>query len=183
VGRALTTRKHASLHAETTAAPGHRSLECAAGDLDAAANSAPNMRAAGEGAPLCDTTKPYQTECLSLGRECRSRPADELLRNMSMPSPRHLRFFRRYWPSVCSRTNSCSIARTERKYSASSIPPLILIFLVLGTIFLASPRRRGGALARLGARSWRSHAQSCRFDLLKQALENTTKLSCFVLSS
>jgi TRAP-type mannitol/chloroaromatic compound transport system permease large subunit len=62
------------------------------------------------------------------------------------------------------------------------IPPLILIFLVLGTIFLgvATPTE-GGALGAIGALVMATSRRKLSLDLLKQALENTTKLSCFVL--
>jgi len=62
------------------------------------------------------------------------------------------------------------------------IPPLILIFLVLGTIFLgiATPTE-GGALGATGALIMATARRKLSLDLLKQALENTTKLSCFVL--
>jgi TRAP-type mannitol/chloroaromatic compound transport system permease large subunit len=62
------------------------------------------------------------------------------------------------------------------------IPPLVLIFLVLGTIFLgiATPTE-GGALGAIGALVMATARGKLSLDLLKQALENTTKLSCFVL--
>jgi TRAP-type mannitol/chloroaromatic compound transport system permease large subunit len=62
------------------------------------------------------------------------------------------------------------------------IPPLVLIFLVLGTIFLgvATPTE-GGALGAMGALIMATARRKLSLDLLKQALENTTKLSCFVL--
>jgi TRAP-type mannitol/chloroaromatic compound transport system permease large subunit len=62
------------------------------------------------------------------------------------------------------------------------IPPLVLIFLVLGTIFLgiATPTE-GGALGAIGALVMATARRKLSLDLLKQALENTTKLACFVL--
>jgi TRAP-type mannitol/chloroaromatic compound transport system permease large subunit len=62
------------------------------------------------------------------------------------------------------------------------IPPLVLIFLVLGTIFLgiATPTE-GGALGAIGALVMATARGKLSLGLLKQALENTTKLSCFVL--
>jgi tripartite ATP-independent transporter DctM subunit len=62
------------------------------------------------------------------------------------------------------------------------IPPLVLIFLVLGTIFLgvATPTE-GGALGAMGALIMATARRKLTLSLLKQALENTTKLSCFVL--
>ncbi len=62
------------------------------------------------------------------------------------------------------------------------IPPLVLIFLVLGTIFLgiATPTE-GGAMGAMGALIMATARRKLSLDLLKQALTNTTKLSCFVL--
>jgi TRAP-type mannitol/chloroaromatic compound transport system permease large subunit len=62
------------------------------------------------------------------------------------------------------------------------IPPLILIFLVLGTIFLgiATPTE-GGAMGALGALIMAGGKRKLSFKLLKQALDNTAKLACFVL--
>jgi tripartite ATP-independent transporter DctM subunit len=62
------------------------------------------------------------------------------------------------------------------------IPPLVLIFLVLGTIFLgiATPTE-GGAMGATGALIMALARRKLDFDLLKQALVNTTRLSCFVL--
>ena len=62
------------------------------------------------------------------------------------------------------------------------IPPLVLIFLVLGTIFLgiATPTE-GGAMGALGALLMAAGRRSLSFNLLKQALENSTKLSIFVM--
>jgi TRAP-type mannitol/chloroaromatic compound transport system permease large subunit len=62
------------------------------------------------------------------------------------------------------------------------IPPLVLIFLVLGTIFLglATPTE-GGAMGALGALIMAVGKRKLDRSLLTQALENTTKLSVFVL--
>ena len=62
------------------------------------------------------------------------------------------------------------------------IPPLVLIFLVLGTIFLglATPTE-GGAMGALGALIMAVLKRRLSMALLKQALDNTTRLSCFVL--
>lgn len=62
------------------------------------------------------------------------------------------------------------------------IPPLILIFLVLGTIFLgiATPTE-GGAMGALGALIMAGGKRKLSLKLLKQALDNTAKLACFVL--
>jgi TRAP-type mannitol/chloroaromatic compound transport system permease large subunit len=62
------------------------------------------------------------------------------------------------------------------------IPPLVLIFLVLGTIFLgiATPTE-GGAMGAAGALIMALARRRLSFDLLKQALDSTARLSCFVL--
>ncbi len=62
------------------------------------------------------------------------------------------------------------------------IPPLVLIFLVLGTIFLgvATPTE-GGAMGALGALLMAVFKRRLSNPLLKQALDNTMRLSTFVL--
>jgi TRAP-type mannitol/chloroaromatic compound transport system permease large subunit len=62
------------------------------------------------------------------------------------------------------------------------MPPLILIFLVLGTIFLgvATPTE-GGAMGALGALILAKGKGRLSMGILKQALENTSKLASFVL--
>ena len=62
------------------------------------------------------------------------------------------------------------------------LPPLVLIFLVLGTIFIgvATPTE-GGAMGAVGALIMAVSRRRLSFDLLKQALDNTAKLSCFVM--
>ncbi|MCX2861863.1 TRAP transporter large permease subunit [Paucibacter sp. PLA-PC-4] len=62
------------------------------------------------------------------------------------------------------------------------IPPLVLIFLVLGTIFLgvATPTE-GGAMGAVGALIMAVSRGRLGLGLMKQALDNTARLSCFVL--
>lgn len=62
------------------------------------------------------------------------------------------------------------------------IPPLLLIFLVLGTIFLgiATPTE-GGAMGALGAIVMATLRGRLNYSLLKQALTSTTKLASFVV--
>ncbi len=62
------------------------------------------------------------------------------------------------------------------------VPPLALIFLVLGTIFIgvATPTE-GGAMGAAGAILLAYGKRRMTFDLLKQATESTAKLSAFVL--
>jgi TRAP-type mannitol/chloroaromatic compound transport system permease large subunit len=74
------------------------------------------------------------------------------------------------------------LSRLSERVTFVLIPPLILIFLVLGTIFLglATPTE-GGAMGALGAFIMALARRKLSMDLLKQALDNTTRLSCFVL--
>lgn len=62
------------------------------------------------------------------------------------------------------------------------IPPLVLIFLVLGTIFLgiATPTE-GGAMGAVGALIMALARRQLSLVLLKEALDNSARLSCFVL--
>jgi len=62
------------------------------------------------------------------------------------------------------------------------IPPLALIFLVLGTIFMgvATPTE-GGAMGAVGAIIMALVRRRLSLPLLKQAMDSTTKLSCFVV--
>jgi TRAP-type mannitol/chloroaromatic compound transport system permease large subunit len=62
------------------------------------------------------------------------------------------------------------------------IPPLALIFLVLGTIFLgiATPTE-GGAMGATGALIMAMARRRIDLQLMRQAMDTTMKLSCFVL--
>ena len=62
------------------------------------------------------------------------------------------------------------------------IPPLALIFLVLGTIFvgIATPTE-GGAMGATGALLLALFKRRLTLDLLKQAMDSTAKLSAFVI--
>jgi TRAP-type mannitol/chloroaromatic compound transport system permease large subunit len=62
------------------------------------------------------------------------------------------------------------------------VPPLALIFLVLGTIFigLATPTE-GGAMGATGALLLAIAKRRLTFDLVRQATESTAKLSAFVV--
>ncbi|MFO1167500.1 MAG: TRAP transporter large permease subunit [Rhodoblastus sp.] len=62
------------------------------------------------------------------------------------------------------------------------VPPLALIFLVLGTIFvgIATPTE-GGAMGALGALLLAMGKRKLSLDLLKQAMDTTAKLSSFVV--
>ncbi len=74
------------------------------------------------------------------------------------------------------------LSRMAERVTFVLIPPLLLIFLVLGTIFLgiATPTE-GGAMGALGALTMAFVRRRLSFSLLKQALNTTTKLSCFVV--
>ncbi len=62
------------------------------------------------------------------------------------------------------------------------IPPLALIFLVLGTIFLgiATPTE-GGAMGAVGAMGLAAMKGRLNMTVIRQALESTTRLSAFVM--
>ena len=64
----------------------------------------------------------------------------------------------------------------------SLLPPLILIFLVLGTIFigLATPTE-GGAMGAVGALILAALNRRLNLTMVRQALDTTTKLSSFVV--
>jgi tripartite ATP-independent transporter DctM subunit len=62
------------------------------------------------------------------------------------------------------------------------VPPLFLIFLVLGTIFIgvATPTE-GGAMGASGALILGALKRRLTYDLVRQAVESTAKLSAFVV--
>ncbi|MDH6590680.1 TRAP-type mannitol/chloroaromatic compound transport system permease large subunit [Variovorax sp. TBS-050B] len=74
------------------------------------------------------------------------------------------------------------LSRMAERVTFVLIPPLLLIFLVLGTIFLgvATPTE-GGAMGAVGALIMAAVRGRMSMSLLKQALNTTTKLSCFVI--
>jgi len=69
-----------------------------------------------------------------------------------------------------------------RRAAVSMLPPLALIFLVLGTIFLgiATPTE-GGALGAVGALVLAALHRRLNVSMLKQAMDSTMKLTSFVL--
>jgi tripartite ATP-independent transporter DctM subunit len=69
-----------------------------------------------------------------------------------------------------------------RRVIVSLVPPLVLIFLVLGTIFIgvATPTE-GGAMGATGALALALINRRLDWNLLKQAMDKTAKLSAFVL--
>lgn len=74
------------------------------------------------------------------------------------------------------------VSRLAQQVTFVLIPPLLLIFLVLGTIFLgiATPTE-GGAMGALGALVMAFVRRRLTYPVLMQALENSTKLSIFVM--
>ncbi|MBK8158292.1 MAG: TRAP transporter large permease subunit [Rhodospirillaceae bacterium] len=74
------------------------------------------------------------------------------------------------------------LSRLAQEVVVTLIPPLALIFLVLGTIFLgiATPTE-GGAMGAAGALLMALAKRRISWGALREALDATTKLSCFVL--
>jgi len=74
------------------------------------------------------------------------------------------------------------LSRLGERVTFVLIPPLVLIFLVLGTIFLgvATPTE-GGAMGALGALVMALGRRQITYVLLRQALDHTAKLATFVL--
>jgi len=74
------------------------------------------------------------------------------------------------------------LSKLARRVAFVMIPPLILIFLVLGTIFLgiATPTE-GGAMGAVGALTLAAARRRLTVRETGQALLSTTKLACFVM--
>jgi tripartite ATP-independent transporter DctM subunit len=74
------------------------------------------------------------------------------------------------------------LSRLAERVTFVLIPPLGLIFLVLGTIFLgiATPTE-GGAMGAVGALAMAIARGRLDLKLTRQAMDSTLKLSCFVL--
>ena len=74
------------------------------------------------------------------------------------------------------------LSRLAEQVTFVLMPPLILIFLVLGTIFLgvATPTE-GGAMGAVGALVLAGFKGKLNLSLTRQALESTAKLSTFVM--
>ena len=74
------------------------------------------------------------------------------------------------------------LSRMAEKVVFVLIPPLALIFLVLGTIFIgiATPTE-GGGMGAFGALILALLNRRLSWDLLKQAMNSTARLSCFVV--
>ena len=74
------------------------------------------------------------------------------------------------------------LSRMAERVTFVLIPPLALIFLVLGTIFLgvATPTE-GGAMGASGALAMAVARRRLSFNLLRQAMNTTAKLTSFVV--
>ena len=74
------------------------------------------------------------------------------------------------------------LSRLAEQVTFVLIPPLVLIFLVLGTIFLgvATPTE-GGAMGALGALIMAFGRRRLNIKLMRQALDSTARLATFVL--
>ena len=74
------------------------------------------------------------------------------------------------------------LSRMAEKVVFVLVPPLALIFLVLGTIFvgIATPTE-GGGMGAFGALVLAMMNRRLSFSLMKQAMDSTTRLSCFVV--
>lgn len=74
------------------------------------------------------------------------------------------------------------LSRMAERVTFVLIPPLALIFLVLGTIFLgvATPTE-GGAMGAVGALVMALMRRRLSLHLMRQAMDTTMKLSCFVV--
>ena len=85
-------------------------------------------------------------------------------------------------PALPAAARTLRGARLARRILVSLIPPVVLIFLVLGTIFLgvATPTE-GGAMGACGALALAAAKRRLTLSVLRQAMDTTAKLSCFVM--
>jgi tripartite ATP-independent transporter DctM subunit len=84
---------------------------------------------------------------------------------------------------VCDKlTGFRFLSRMAQQTTFVMVPPLFLIFLVLGTIFIgvATPTE-GGAMGASGALILGALKRRLTFDLVRQAVQSTAKLSAFVV--
>ena len=92
-------------------------------------------------------------------------------------------FVRPQWvPALPLEARSLHGAKLAIRVLTTLLPPLLLIFLVLGTIFLgiATPTE-GGAMGASGALLMAILRKRMNWKLLKQAMESTAKLTTFVV--
>jgi TRAP-type mannitol/chloroaromatic compound transport system permease large subunit len=88
-----------------------------------------------------------------------------------------------FFASVVNRVTKMGLlSNMAERVTFVMIPPLALIFLVLGTIFLgiATPTE-GGAMGAVGALVMAIARGRLNLKLMRQAMDSTMKLSCFVL--
>ncbi|MCB1958372.1 MAG: TRAP transporter large permease subunit, partial [Rhodocyclaceae bacterium] len=85
-------------------------------------------------------------------------------------------------PALPPEARTLKGAALMNKVLVSMVPPVVLIFLVLGTIFigLATPTE-GGAMGAVGALALAAIRRRLQFEVVRSALETTAKLSTFVL--
>jgi len=85
-------------------------------------------------------------------------------------------------PALPPEARSLRGAKLALRVLTTLVPPLFLIFLVLGTIFLgiATPTE-GGAMGATGALIMAIMRKRLSWSLLKQAMETTAKLTTFVV--
>ena len=83
---------------------------------------------------------------------------------------------------VASFTGFRFLSHMAQQTTFVMVPPLFLIFLVLGTIFIgvATPTE-GGAMGASGALILGAFKRRLTWDLVRQAIESTAKLSAFVV--
>ena len=91
--------------------------------------------------------------------------------------------FRPQWaPALPTTARTLRGSRLALRVLTTLFPPLLLIFLVLGTIFLgiATPTE-GGAMGATGALIMAIVRKRLNWQLLKQAMDSTAKLTTFVV--
>lgn len=85
-------------------------------------------------------------------------------------------------PAMPPEARTLGGAKLARRTLVSLVPPVVLIFLVLGTIFLgiATPTE-GGAMGACGALALAAVKRRLTLPVLRQSMETTARLSCFVM--
>ena len=85
-------------------------------------------------------------------------------------------------PALPTEARTLRGGKLALKVATSLVPPLVLIFLVLGTIFIgfATPTE-GGAMGAVGALVLAAFNRRLNLTMTRQALYSTAKLSCFVI--
>jgi tripartite ATP-independent transporter DctM subunit len=85
-------------------------------------------------------------------------------------------------PALPAQARTLRGAPLAQRVGITLIPPLVLIFLVLGTIFLgiATPTE-GGALGAAGAVLLAALRRRLTLDVAKQAMDSTARLTSFVI--